>query len=1097
MMTFLRTSGLLLALAGFAHGEPATWAAPGMPIRNGLEIWFDASRENEAREAHYMNRLANGDHAEIWHDASGHGRHVVQWTTAQRPRWNAGAMEFDGDDFLAGLLTPGRPLREATVFVVAAVPTPGGDFPALLSLARRGENDFTSGLCVDFGRPAAKAGCIDHLNVEGAGQPGETNLLDATLEAAAGHLFAIVLDANRTTVRVDGKVRGQRNRGSVVLAMDRMAVGARFVEPEMRHFLKGKIAEVLIFSRKLDEAEIVQMEAHLGKAQVDFLTNPRHGEALAPGKAPAPVQMLVPGFEVRELPVRTTNLNNIEYAPDGRLFAGGYDGRLHLLRDLDGDGLEEDLVTFQDKTSDDYPLGMVVKDGMPHVVLTDSIVRFRDTNGDGIPDRRETVASGWDDPKLRENPLLMHRRVDSAMALAAGPDGDWYVTMGSANPGNGYWQQAQGDAFATDLRKTGRGLYSPDKRRGCLLRIDRNGHVEQIASGLRYVMSLQWDRHGELFATDQEGATWLPNGNPFDELLHLEKGRHYGFPPRHPKLLPEVIDEPSVWDFTPQHQSACGFRFNGPAKDGARFGPEFWAHDALVTGESRGKLWRTKLAKTASGYVAMNEVIACLGLLVVDCAISPGGDLVICCHSGDPDWGSGPSGHGRLFKISCKDPNAAVPVLAWARSATESVVVFNRPLSAAQWPDNSVGFSIRAGRYVQAGDRFETMRPGYAVVALQQRMKPEPVIFKRSALSADRRNLVLETSPRIAAVNYAMASTDPALKVDVSHGLTGVEAAWRGSTTSEVSPFWLPHPDFTAARELTRGSAVHDAVWKQLESPGTLTLRGQLDLWKMLIPQTQPGSTLDHVPEPEQVTVCVASDAALTLYAAGAAVDQAGNGEARITVSPGREGKWIPFSLTLATPVQRLDVSFYTARDPRPRALLVRRFLLPFAVPPPPLEPSAAPPEIAGGNWNAGRSLFAGKAVCATCHRLRGQGVPVGPDLDNLVHRDYASVLADIVKPSAAINPDAAAYTVHLKDGTTVTGTRVQDASGELHIAQPGGVVAKLQKSEILQAEPLPVSLMPPGLDKILTVEELRDLMTYLLSENPEQPPGNGAASPP
>ena len=73
-----------------------------------------------------------------------------------------------------------------------------------------------------------------------------------------------------------------------------------------------------------------------------------------------------------------------------------------------------------------------------------------------------------------------------------------------------------------------------------------------------------------------------------------------------------MLDEPSVWDYAPQHQSACGFRFNGPAPGRARFGPEFWAHDALVTGESRGKLWRTHLVKTAAGYVARTEQFAAL-----------------------------------------------------------------------------------------------------------------------------------------------------------------------------------------------------------------------------------------------------------------------------------------------------------------------------------------------------------------------------------------------------------------------------------------------------------------------------------------------------
>jgi len=50
----------------------------------------------------------------------------------------------------------------------------------------------------------------------------------------------------------------------------------------------------------------------------------------------------------------------------------------------------------------------------------------------------------------------------------------------------------------------------------------------------------------------------VPNGNPFDELLHIQTGRHYGFPPRHPKWLPDVFDEPSVWEYAPQHPRKWG-----------------------------------------------------------------------------------------------------------------------------------------------------------------------------------------------------------------------------------------------------------------------------------------------------------------------------------------------------------------------------------------------------------------------------------------------------------------------------------------------------------------------------------------------------------
>ncbi len=68
--------------------------------------------------------------------------------------------------------------------------------------------------------------------------------------------------------------------------------------------------------------------------------------AAPPGTQPLPVHMLVPGFTVRELPVQLTNLNNIEYAPDGRLFAVGYDGRVHVLTDTDGDGLEDKAEVY-------------------------------------------------------------------------------------------------------------------------------------------------------------------------------------------------------------------------------------------------------------------------------------------------------------------------------------------------------------------------------------------------------------------------------------------------------------------------------------------------------------------------------------------------------------------------------------------------------------------------------------------------------------------------------------------------------------------------------------------------------------------------------
>src|SRR5881394_608722 len=84
------------------------------------------------------------------------------------------------------------------------------------------------------------------------------------------------------------------------------------------------------------------------------------GPASAQDEAP-PVTLLAPGIVARELPVRLTNINNVRYAPDGRLFAVGYDGRVHVLTDTDGDGLEDRVTPYWDKKGELLtPLGIEI-----------------------------------------------------------------------------------------------------------------------------------------------------------------------------------------------------------------------------------------------------------------------------------------------------------------------------------------------------------------------------------------------------------------------------------------------------------------------------------------------------------------------------------------------------------------------------------------------------------------------------------------------------------------------------------------------------------------------------------------------------------------
>src|ERR1051326_6863241 len=109
----------------------------------------------------------------------------------------------------------------------------------------------------------------------------------------------------------------------------------------------------------------------------------------------AVVHMLVPGFTVRELPVRLPNINNLRFAPDGRLTALGYDGRVWLLRDSDGDGLEDTAELFWDQPTLSVPVGMAWSTAGLYVSSHGKVSLLRDRDGDGKAETEEIVASGW------------------------------------------------------------------------------------------------------------------------------------------------------------------------------------------------------------------------------------------------------------------------------------------------------------------------------------------------------------------------------------------------------------------------------------------------------------------------------------------------------------------------------------------------------------------------------------------------------------------------------------------------------------------------------------------------------------------------------
>src|SRR5579863_2057344 len=173
-----------------------------------------------------------------------------------------------------------------------------------------------------------------------------------------------------------------------------------------------------------------------------------------------------------------------------------------------------------------------------------------------------------------------------------------------------------------------------------------------------------------------------------------------------------------------------------------------------------------------------------------------------------------------------------------------------------------------------------------------------------------------------------------------------------------------------------------------------------------------------------------------------------------------------------------------------PRALPLRRILLPWAVPYAGelfMAKARQIPEIAGGDWQRGKTIFfSEQAGCFKCHQAGGAGVGIGPDLSNLIYRDYASVLKDIREPSAAINPDHLAYNVELKDGGGETGVILSETPEMLVLGQVTGKSLTIPRSQIASMKASSVSLMPEGLLQTLNAQQQTDLLTFLPTAAPE-----------
>lgn len=134
---------------------------------------------------------------------------------------------------------------------------------------------------------------------------------------------------------------------------------------------------------------------------------------------------------------------------------------------------------------------------------------------------------------------------------------------------------------------------------------------------------------------------------------------------------------------------------------------------------------------------------------------------------------------------------------------------------------------------------------------------------------------------------------------------------------------------------------------------------------------------------------------------------------------------------------------------------------------------------------DAARGKLAFEKSCAKCHRLHDAGHTVGPDLASLTNKTPEYLLMEILDPNRNLDSRYIEYFAITKSGQTVTGVLSSETSTSITLRAAEGKEHVFLRQELDEFQSRGKSLMPEGIEKELSPQELADVIAYLT--NPVQ----------
>src|SRR5579872_2546477 len=137
------------------------------------------------------------------------------------------------------------------------------------------------------------------------------------------------------------------------------------------------------------------------------------------------------------------------------------------------------------------------------------------------------------------------------------------------------------------------------------------------------------------------------------------------------------------------------------------------------------------------------------------------------------------------------------------------------------------------------------------------------------------------------------------------------------------------------------------------------------------------------------------------------------------------------------------------------------------------------------GDATRGEGVFlrSGAASCNKCHRVKGRGADIGPDLSQIGRKyERKALLETIMNPSAGIAPEYVAYVVETEAGKVYAGFLAEQNDERIVLKTVEGGTMQIPRSQVVELVKQEKSLMPELVLKSVTAQDAADLVAYLVS---------------